>query len=75
LCFESSFQQITKEIIKEFASMETRQKYSMGFTTKEEFHAAITKVVDQFAELQERDHHHHHHHHDPSPPPPPFPTT
>uniref|UniRef100_K3X3D7 Uncharacterized protein n=1 Tax=Globisporangium ultimum (strain ATCC 200006 / CBS 805.95 / DAOM BR144) TaxID=431595 RepID=K3X3D7_GLOUD len=51
---DKSFQEVTKRITEELLSNEQKSKYSRGFTTPESFQAAISEVLDNYAELQDQ---------------------
>ncbi|TYZ67724.1 hypothetical protein PybrP1_003473 [[Pythium] brassicae (nom. inval.)] len=51
---DKSFQAVTNEITRELQSSERQAKYSKGFTTPETFQAAISEVLDSYANLQDR---------------------
>lgn len=51
---EKSFQDATRAITEDLQSEERKAKYSKGFTTPEIFQAAISEVVDSYADLQDQ---------------------
>lgn len=51
---DKSFQAVTSKIVTELQSPELKAKYSKGFTTPETFQAAISEVLDSYANLQDR---------------------
>lgn len=52
---EQSFHEVTKVITEELQSEgERKAKYSKGFTTPEIFQAAISEVLDSYADLQDQ---------------------
>lgn len=51
---EKSFHEVTKAITEDLQSDERKTKYSKGFTTPEIFQAAISEVLDSYADLQDQ---------------------
>lgn len=51
---DKTFHEVTQKITEELQSEEQRTKYSFGFTTPESFQAAISEVLDNYADLQDQ---------------------
>lgn len=51
---DKSFNDVTNKITSELQSSELKTKYSKGFTTPEIFQAAISEVLDSYADLQDQ---------------------